>query len=143
MPIFEHRCTKCFEVKEDLYKGDCPETVTCPKCGSEAKRKMSLYARTPGLFGDCGLGGTAVNGVYDRGLGASYQNSRERDRLIAERGVIPLSDLGSYAIEDNLEKRKYEARAADAYNDTFDKTMAETNSIYTAHEKAMSAKETA
>ena len=140
MPIFEHRCTVCQRVTEDLYRGSCPETITC-KCGGLAKKKLSLSAKTPGRWGDAGLGGSSVTGVYDRGLGATYHNSMERDRLIEQRGVVPLSDVGGdYAMEDWIEKRKTQDKATDAYNSTFDKTLAETKDIYTAHDKALESK---
>jgi len=52
MPVYEYRCKKChyqFELKQSF--GDDP-IVTCPKCGSKAKR---VFSPVPIIFKGSGF----------------------------------------------------------------------------------------
>lgn len=40
MPLYEYECPNCHEVTESIRKGSV-ERITRPKCGEEARRRMS------------------------------------------------------------------------------------------------------
>ena len=42
-----------------------------------------------------------MNGFFDRGLGASYHTSMEREKIARSKGLIPLEDVGGEAFIDN------------------------------------------
>ncbi len=43
MPLFEYQCRDCNETFE-LLQGQAEQEVACPRCGSAAKRVVSLFA---------------------------------------------------------------------------------------------------
>ena len=63
-----------------------------------------MVARTAAKWGD-----NSVNGVYDRGLGARYRNSQEREAIMKAKGLIHESDLGNkhWADDDAQKKQNY------------------------------------
>jgi hypothetical protein len=42
-----------------------------------------------------------VNGFFDRGLGATYYNSMEREKIAKSKGLVPLEDVGGDSFIDN------------------------------------------
>lgn len=106
MPIYEYGCNECTARAEDLFRVDeAPAAMPCPRCSTgELRRLVSLPAHTPGRWGDQ-TGRHGVNGVYDRGLGARYHTSMERERLCKERGLVPLSDLGDDWWQNQTDKQ--------------------------------------
>jgi len=92
MPIFENMCYTCRKVEEVVTKWDTPVSE-CPMCGSERKRLVSAPAKTAMKWGEC-WGTQGVNGVYDRGLGATYHTSMEREAICKAKGLVPLSEVG-------------------------------------------------
>lgn len=93
-------CWKCRKVEEVISRYDDP-TSECPMCGNERKRLVSAPAKTVMKWGDC-WGSQGVNGVYDRGLGATYHTSMERDAICKANGLVPLSEVGG---DDFVQKR--------------------------------------
>jgi hypothetical protein len=64
------------------------------------KRMMSLPAKTSGKWGDQ-TGKWGVNGFYDRGLGATYYTSAEREKIARSKGLVPLEDVGGDSFIEN------------------------------------------
>lgn len=88
------------KIEEVLVKMDA-EPPVCKECGSERKFLISMPAKTSGRWGD-NTGKYGVNGCFDRGLGATYYNSMEREAICKAKGLIPLSDVGG---DNFVEKR--------------------------------------
>jgi putative FmdB family regulatory protein len=105
MPLYEYACA-CGAQAEDLFSMDeAPGSIPCPRCdGGELRKQMSLPSKTPGRWGDQ-TGKWGVNGFHDRGLGARYHNSMERDRIVRSRGLIPLEDMPKDWWETNTAKQ--------------------------------------
>jgi len=136
MPIYEHRCPEG-HITENLYKNR-PEIVSC-RCGKDAKIIPSLFARTPGLFGDCSMGG--VNGHYDASLGASYKNSMERDALMKAKGVVHLDDVGGdSAIDDHFNRQRAKEKESTDYMNKYNSVLKETHDPVTAMSVAQESK---
>ncbi len=75
-------CAVCDMTTEELVKRPAPDAIDCVMCGKPAKR-LQVYriARTPGRWGDQ-TGKYGVNGYYDKGLGATYHSSMEREKIM-------------------------------------------------------------
>lgn len=113
MPLKVHRCASC-EVdielllpKEEGALHVCGEPLVALGPGA------NLIAHTPNRWGDP-LGG--VNGHYDRGLGARYSNTMERERIMRQRGVVHESEVSNkHFLEDNYERKVAEKAKHDAF----------------------------
>lgn len=118
MPLREYTCLECEADTTELFMGDYPKEIDCPECAGEgyqarAVYKLSLPAKTAMKWGDC-WGKHGVNGIYDRGLGARYSNSAERDRICKERGLVPLSEIGEAHVEKVVNKTRKEIARAES-----------------------------
>ncbi len=104
MPLFDYFCGE--HVYEALFlpKEEVPETVKCPTCGKPAGKQLSMPASTPGRWGDQ-TGKFGVNGFYDRGLGARYQTSMQREKIMDAKGLVPESSFGKHHVEDSLQRQ--------------------------------------
>lgn len=93
MPLRDTICLKCNTIKEVLVKMNAlPDTC---ECGTQKIFALPLIARTSARWGDSGTGAASnVNGTYDRGLGATYHNSMEREAIMKAKGLISLEDVG-------------------------------------------------
>lgn len=143
MPIYEYAC-KSGHITERLFKMDArPETVACSHCSNVASSVISLIAFTPLRYGDC-TGKYGVNGFHDRGLGATYHNSMERDALMKKKGLISWEEAGGDAAYDRYKTAQIAtAKGQDAYLETFDTVVNQGGAIKKAHELAVAAQETA
>jgi len=100
MPIHDYVCVTCENVQEKFIKmSQVNDTFTC-QCGTELKRLMSVPAKTAGKWGDQ-TGKWGVNGFYDRGLGATYYTSAEREKIARAKGLVPLEDVGGDSFIEN------------------------------------------
>jgi len=106
MPLFDYQCEDG-HVEERLFQGgeDVPAGVDCLHCGKPALRLLSMPSFTPGRWGDQ-TGKYGVNGHYDKGLGARYQTSAQRDRIMEKKGLVHASDTPRHFIEDKMEAEK-------------------------------------
>jgi putative FmdB family regulatory protein len=55
MPIYEYRCQACGAVFEKIRRQPA-EKESCPKCGGDAMRSVSVPAAGPAASGGCGGG---------------------------------------------------------------------------------------
>lgn len=103
MPLFDYFCGE--HVHEALFfpKEEVPNSIDCPQCGKLAVKQLSMPAVTPGRWGDQ-TGKYGVDGFFDRGLGARYHTSMERDAIMDEKGLAPLSSFDKHFAEDAMEK---------------------------------------
>ncbi len=101
MPIHDYACFDCEKIEEKFIKmSQVNEAMSCSSCGKEMKRMMSLPAKTAGKWGDQ-TGKWGVNGFYDRGLGATYYTSAEREKIARAKGLVPLEDVGGDSFVEN------------------------------------------
>jgi len=120
MPLKEAACKQCMNIEEVLVKMDA-ECPSCKVCGSERKFLLSMPAKTSGRWGD-NTGKYGVNGCYDRGLGATYYTSMEREAICKAKGLIPLSDVGGdnfveKRLSDQAQLKSDQDRILQAYHD--------------------------
>ena len=101
--MFDYFCGE--HVHEALFfpKEEVPHSIKCPQCGELALKQMSMPANTPGRWGDQ-TGKYGVNGFFDRGLGATYHTSMERESIMDAKGLTSVSDFDKHHIEDAMEK---------------------------------------
>ena len=101
MPIHDYACFECEKIEEKFIKmSQINDVMSCSTCGTEMKRMMSLPAKTSGKWGDQ-TGKWGVNGFYDRGLGATYYTSAEREKIARSKGLVPLEDVGGDSFIEN------------------------------------------
>lgn len=101
MPMYDFICYTCKKQTDRLCKFENKESQTCKDCDSPLHSLVSAPAKTAGKWGDQ-TGKWGVNGCYDRGLGATYYNSMDRERIAKSKGLIPLEDVGG---DSFVEKR--------------------------------------
>lgn len=78
MPIYDHKCLDCDEISEAFAKIE-NETVSCPRCGGDAKRIFSShYYINP----DIDFVTDNVTGEPKR-----YTSRKELDRDLADKGL--------------------------------------------------------
>lgn len=101
MPIYDFICYTCKKQTDRLCKFENKEEQTCKDCNSPLHSLVSAPAKTAGKWGDQ-TGKWGVNGCFDRGLGATYYNSMDRERIAKSKGLVPLEDVGG---DSFIEKR--------------------------------------
>jgi putative FmdB family regulatory protein len=113
MPFYTYVCDNCEEANEALFPLSAwneDQTITCPVCQHEAYRVIEVGQGIQ-------LGGGASTGkIYpyqDKGLGCWVESAKDRDRICAERGLVPTdgADMDvegilktQYAESDRLQK---------------------------------------
>lgn len=100
MPIYDYACYTCKEIKERFVKHSDKDTQACT-CGKGMVRLVSAPAKTAARWGDCSYKDSGINGRFDRGLGAYYKNTMERDAICKAKGLIPLEDVGGDSFIEN------------------------------------------
>ena len=84
MPIYDYHCQPCkldIQVFCDIEER---EGQRCEKCKRFLSQMVSVFANTPARWGDS-------HGYFDRGLGCYVANSMERDRIMKEKNLRPVS----------------------------------------------------
>jgi hypothetical protein len=85
----------------------------CPQCGQLALKQLSMPASTPGRWGDQ-TGKYGVDGFYDRGLGARYQTSMQREAIMEKKGLVSTGDFDKHFVEDTLQRQTAYQKQQDA-----------------------------
>jgi len=101
MPMYDFICYTCKKQTDRLCKFENKDEQTCRDCDSPLRPLVSAPAKTAGKWGDQ-TGKWGVNGCFDRGLGATYYTSAERERIAKSKGLVPLEDVGG---DSFIEKR--------------------------------------
>ena len=78
MPVYDFRCKACGHTDEYVKSFNDDEVPDCDICDTSMTQLVSLWAKTPGRWGD-------TNGYFDRGLGCYVKNFSHRDKLMKER----------------------------------------------------------
>ena len=143
MPIREFKCANGHITERLLKMSDDRTETNCQSCNQTASSIVSLIAFTPLRYGDC-TGKYGVNGFHDRGLGATYHNSMERDAIMKQKGLISWEEAGGDAAYDRYKTTQIAtARGQDAYLETFDTVVSQGGHLKKAHELAVNASEIA
>ena len=116
MPLFDYFCGEHVHEALFLPKENVPDSIDCPKCGKPAIKQLSMPANTPGRWGDQ-TGKYGVDGFYDRGLGARYQTSMQREAIMEKKGLVSTGDFDKHFVEDTLQRQS-------EYQDQQDKNLA-------------------
>ena len=101
MPMYDFICYTCKKQTDRLCKFENKDAQTCKDCDSPLRSLVSAPAKTSGKWGDQ-TGKFGVNGYYDRGLGATYYNNDQREKIAKSKGLIPLDAVGG---DSFVEKR--------------------------------------
>lgn len=102
MPIYDFICYTCKKQTDRLVKFENKDTQTCKDCDSILHPLVTAPAKTAMKWGVSGMRAASnVNGIYDRGLGATYYNSMDRERIAKSKGLIPLEAVGGDSFIEN------------------------------------------
>jgi hypothetical protein len=55
-----------------------------------------------------------VDGFYDRGLGARYQTSMQREAIMEKKGLVSTGDFDKHFVEDTLQRQTAYQKQQDA-----------------------------
>lgn len=113
MPLFDYFCGEHVHEALFLPKEEVPDSIDCPQCGKLALKQLSMPANTPGRWGDQ-TGKYGVDGFFDRGLGARYQTSMQREAIMEAKGLVSTNDFDKHHVEDTLQKQVAHEKQADA-----------------------------
>lgn len=86
MPLQTYKCTKCKHETEELFSvsEEHPATLECENCGQEALFQWPMFAKTNMRWGD-------GRSYYDHGLGMTIENSMHREKVMEEKGLVPVT----------------------------------------------------
>jgi|TARA_R110000751_G_scaffold8840_2_gene34358 hypothetical protein len=104
MPLFDYFCGEHVHEALFLPKEEVPDSIKCPECDNDSYKQISIPAHTPGRWGDQ-TGKYGVNGFFDRGLGARYQTSMQREALMDKKGLVSTGDFDKHHVEDTLQRQ--------------------------------------
>ncbi len=113
MPLFDYFCGAHVHEALFLPKEEVPNSIECPKCGKISLKQMPMPASTPGRWGDQ-TGKYGVDGFFDRGLGARYQTSMQREAIMEAKGLVSTNDFDKHHVEDTLQKQLAHEKQQDA-----------------------------
>lgn len=121
--ILDKDGNKTEESFEELFKAGKAPDFLYSSDGRIAKKDVSLIAKTAGYWGN----GGNLNGTFDPGLGQFIEGSAHRDRVMKERGLVALSDVGNInTARDAYEKKKEK-------NEYWDKRQGELEELEKIH----------
>lgn len=126
MPLYEYTCKSCSAFNEILCEMEERDTQRCENCNGELNLMLSVFAKTPGLWGDS-------TRYYDRGLGTWVNNTKHKDQIMKERGLVQLSDE---QIDDNLHAVITEHKEHQTQMSVYDDVLAKTGDSALAIDKA-------
>lgn len=126
MPLFDYECGDRHRFEEFFKAGsEIPLTLPCTVCKQPAIKQLSSPAFTPGRWGDQ-TGKYGVNGCYDKGLGATYHTSMERERIMDARGLVDAGSFDKHFHEDKIERATTHVNEHRADVRTLNETLRET-----------------
>jgi len=116
--MYEYRCPQGHVTEEIFSLKDRVDHVQCDLCNGIAGRIVSLPADTKAKWGDS-------HAYFDRGLGCEVKSSQHKDKILKERDLVPVSEMGSGYVESRMTSSVDEAKAHDKtvskYNDNVKK----------------------
>lgn len=126
MPLFDYECGDRHLFEEFFKAGsEIPLTLPCTVCRQPAIKQLSSPAFTPGRWGDQ-MGKHGVNGCYDKGLGATYHTSMERERIMDRKGLVDAGSFDKHFHEDKIERATNHINEHRADVRSFNETLRQT-----------------
>ena len=93
-------------------------TTSSVTCATASLGESCPFPPTPRPSGDS-------HAYFDRGLGCEVKSSQHKDKLLKERDLVPVSDMGNGYVESRMTNSVNEAKAHDKtvskYNDNVKK----------------------
>lgn len=122
MPIYDYHCQPCKLDIQVFCDVEDREGQRCENCKKFLSQMVSVFANTPARWGDS-------HGYFDRGLGCYVANSMERDRIMKEKNLRPVSqtellDSQNATHDEHLQHEKEVATFSAAMTKTGDVTEA-------------------
>ena len=119
MPIYSYDCSRCNIFMEVFCEIEEADYQMCETCGDLLSKRMPVFANTPRRWGDS-------HGYFDRGLGCYVANSMERERIMKEKGLRPVSqqELDEVQHQESVDHLKHTKDV-----ETFSTTLKKTNSF--------------
>ena len=122
MPIYDYHCKPCNIDIQVFCDVDERNSQRCEKCKGFISQMVSGFASTPARWGDS-------HGYFDRGLGCYVANSMERDRIMKEKNLRPVSqtellDSQNATHDEHIQHEKEVATFSAAMTRTGDVTEA-------------------
>ena len=118
MPVYDFACNDC-EYEEEFFMSFDEideEPPQCDKCGSSMYQKITLWANTPGRWGDS-------TGYFDRGLGSYVENYVHRDKLMKEKGLVPTTQQDQMDHQHAVnEEHKQHQKDVEKFTEVYKKT---------------------
>lgn len=105
MPIYDYSCAPCSRRVQIWCEISEIDEQTCEICQEPLQKMVSVFAKTPNRWGDS-------NGYFDRGLGCYVANSMERERIMKEKNLRPVSEeeLDDHQQEMYNDKKDHEKK---------------------------------
>ena len=103
MPIYDYHCKPCNIDIQVFCDVDERNSQRCEKCKGFISQMVSVFANTPARWGDS-------HGYFDRGLGCYVANSMERERIMKEKNLRPVTQTelldNSNAVHDEHDQHE-------------------------------------
>ena len=115
MPVYDFKCAKC-ATKAEVWRSFDDESKELCECGGEMKQCITLWANTPGRWGDS-------TGYFDRGLGTYVENYVHRDMLMKEKGLVPTTQQDQMDHQHAVnEEHKQHQKDVEKFTEVYKKT---------------------
>ena len=124
MPLYDFWCPVCGGCEEIILKvSERDSEVICKKCHIMMSRQVSLPAKTATLWNGSWNAGLSGQGMYSQALGRKVHSRREEANIMAKKGFVSESDIGSNVIERLESKTAEEAAKIDALTETYQSNL--------------------
>jgi len=116
MPIYDYDCKHCNIYLEIFCEIEEADSQICERCSRPLSKRISVFANTPRRWGDS-------HGYFDRGLGCYVANSMERERIMKEKGLRPVTqeELDDVQHQENVDHLKHK-KDVETFSEKFKET---------------------
>ena len=132
--MYEFRCRQG-HVTEEIFKiSQRPPHIDCEVCGKRANHIISIWARTPGRWGDS-------TGYYDQSLGTYIENSQHKERVLADKGLVHASDFAPHHADQMIDNSVADKEQHDKNVTRYEASIAEHGDVGRAFAETFPAEE--
>ena len=120
MPIYERTCIRCGGHKEVILKmSERDSEVICETCHIVMVKKVTIPARTAGLWDAGWKEGLSGAGYYSPSLGRVVSSKTQERKIMEKAGFVAESDMGKGFIDNEIRKKNEAAEKQDKINATY------------------------
>jgi len=120
MPCYERMCPLCGGEKEVILRmSERDKEIICETCHIVMIKKISLPAKTAGLWDGGWRNGMSGAGFFSPSLGTHVSSPSEERKIMESRGFVAESDMGKGFIDDHIQKQNDRAERQDRINKTY------------------------